>query len=593
MSAPGFLSPSGQRIRRSLKRRPFLLSDFGGLNDDTNNAALDNRDLRVAKNVMFYRERLLGGRFGYVRDPFTSALNAADPTPAVTGIIDWQPDRDAAPRCIFIAGGDGTSARPAINEDDGDGTPVDRTGTATVTAGNNNVFTFGVVKGSLYGTNGVDHPFELTDTGGAADMPGWFSNGRVAKYFHAQFNYLFAAGFTGTGDTGGGEGASQHPMGVQHDQLADPSTWLEGAVVDAIGAFGTFGDEYVTGMFRHRDFMMLGTNRRIYPVLYTGDFFGRFAVQRPLEVGLAHQRAVASINGEFTFFMDPRGEIHTIREVVRGFGDVGVSRSLTGKIRNYISNLNSNRIQFTHATFLEDRGWIVFAVSQGVNQSIHNELLVLDINQFQLDDPDPRQTRWLQWTNIPANSMAVLLRDRESSAQSAPQANGIQNLVFGTTTGWAKRFVPDESTLAGIVSFDEADDGTQDVIETEVATKYFDFGAPLSEKAVVEATFDVEPSSDIQGPTVTIEYDYGVSQSRPRNIDMAGNVGAGVPLGSFVLGTSRLASSQQVTRNRIAFVGAGTNASLRIQKDLSGTEQWKIQAATLLVEQRGETPETP
>ncbi len=449
-----------------------------------------------------------------------------------------------------------------------------------------------MIEGKLYGANGTDVPFELnTATPNATPIQNWYSDTRIPSYVHAQFGYLFMAGYTFVGATG-----TRNPMTINYSELQDPTTWLAGNTVDKIGGFGSYGDEYITGLFRHRDFMMIGTNRRIYPVAYTGDFFGRFAIQRPLEVGLAHQRAVASINGEFTFFMDPNGEIHTIREVARGFGDVGVSRSLTGKIRNYIFGLNKSRIHLSHAVYWEDRGWIVFAVSQGVNQSTHNELLILDINQLQLDDPDPKQARWLRWTslndnNIDANAMALLLRDRDTSAQSAPDRNGFQNLVFGTTTGWAKRFIADEDTT--IISFDEDDNGDQDVIETEVATKYFDFGAPVSEKAVVEAIFDVEPSSDIQGPTVIIEYDYGISQSRPRQIDMSGNVGAGVQLGSFVLDTDRLASAQQITRHRLALVGSGTNASLRIQKDLSGTEQWKIQAATLLVEQRGDTPETP
>ena len=575
--------------RRRTKRVPFVLSNFGGLNDDSNNAALDDRDLRTAQNIMFYRERLVGGRFGYIRDPFPAALNSGA---AITGIVDWHPDRESAPRTIFVAGN-------AILEDDGGGpprVPLVQTNNAAPQVGV--IHTFGVLQGKLIGTAGgttdaaANTPWELTVSGAAPDgekLVGWFGDDRTCRYLHAQFGYLFAAGFIGTTST-------RNAMTVHHSQLQDPNTWLEGSVVDKIGGFNSFGDEYVTGLFQHRDFLMIGTNKRIYPVLYTGDVFGRFAVQRPLEVGLAHQRAVASVNGEFTFFMDPQGHVHTIREAVNAFGDVGVSRSLTSKIRNYITDLNRSRIRLSHAVFLEDRGWIVFAVSKGVNQAAHNELLILDINQFPLDDPDPRAARWLRWTNVAANSMAVLSRDRRDGATavggtgSAPQTEGFQQLVFGSTTGWVKRFADHPTSF---VSYDEADDGTQDVIETELATKYFDFGHPTSEKAVVEGIFDMEPSEDIQGPTVTMEYDYGVRVSPARQINMTGNIAPGVALGAFILDVDRLASAEQITRNRIALLNAGTNVSMRIQKDLSGTQSWKMQLATLVVEQRGLTPENP
>jgi hypothetical protein len=563
--------------QRRIARVPYQLNNFGGLNDDSNNAALDDRDLRISKNMMFYRERLIGGRFGYIKDPFSAALNSGA---AITGIYDWHPDRDADPRPIFIAG-------DKIYEEVVDGTATDRTdGSLTITAGANNVFTFATVKGKLYATNGVDVPLEKPIATDAVPLSGWFANGRKAKYFHSQFGYLFAAGF----DRDGSPGAQQHEMSVAYSELEDPSTWLETHVVQKIGGFGTWGDEYITGLYRHRDFMMIGTNKRTYPVGYTGDVFSRFPIQRALDVGLAHQRAVVSINGEYTFFMDPQGHVHQVREVARGFGDVGVSRALTAKIRNYVANLNRTRIQYSHGAYLEDLGWVVFSVSYGVNQGSNNDLMILDINQFPLDEPDPRAARWMIFKNVPANAMAVLLRDREDDAASVPAVNGYQDLFFGTTTGWGKRFT--ES-----VSYDLEDDDSQSSIDTDMATKYFDFGVPVEEKAVVEGLFAMEPSSDDTGPTVSMEYDYGFRQSTPRAIDMAGNVGGGTPLGpaadAFVLDTDRLAAAEQITRNRIAFVGAGTNVSMRLRKELSGTEKWKMQEATLIVEQRGSTPENP
>lgn len=566
--------------RRRNTRTPVVLSNFRGWNDDNNNAALHDFDLRTAQNILFERRQLIGSRYGYYRDPFAAAIGGGNP---ITGIIDWQPDRDAAPRPIFVAG-------TAINEDDGDGTPTARTGTATITAGRNNLFTFGIMQASLYGTNGVDVPFELGSTGNAAALSGWYANNRKAKYFHSQFGYLFAAGFTGTGDTGSSEGAAQHPMGVQYSELQDANTWLEANVIDKIGGFASFGDEYVTGLFRHRDFLMIGTNRRIYPVSYEGTTWGRFPIQRPLEVGLAHQRAVVSINGEFTFFMSPNGHVHTIRQIAATFGDVAVSQALTSKVSNYIDNLNRQRIVYSHGTFMEEPGWVVFAVSQGVNQANHNELLILDVSDFQFDDPDPRQAKWIRWTNVQANSMAVLKRSTKAASQSTPLLDGYEHLVFGNDTGWAKRFTD-------TISYDEQDDGTQDAISTVAATKYFDFAFPLDQKSVVEAYFDMEPSTTDPGPTAMIEYDYGTVSSNSVQINMTGNIGESFNLGPdpnpFILDSSTLASTQNITRDRARFLNGGGNASLKLSQSVKDTEQWRMQQATLLVDIRGVSPDRP
>jgi hypothetical protein len=572
------------RRRRRVVRQPFVLSNFLGWNDDNNNAALHDLELRAAKNILFYRERLVGGRFGYYRgrfgyyrDPFSAAIGGGAP---ITGIVDWHPDRDSNPRPIFTAG-------TVLAEDDGDGTPTARTGTATITTGANNVFTFAVMKSDLIGTCGTGVPFELGSAGNAANLTGWFSNARTCKYLHSQFGFVFAAGFTGTGDTGSSEGASQHPMGVQHCMLQDHNTWLEGNVVDKIGGFASFGDEYITGLFRHRDYLMIGTNRRIYPVVFTGDVFSTFQVQRPLEVGLAHQRAVVSINGEFTFFMSPDGHVHAIREVAGSFGDISVGTALTSKIQNYVSTLNRTRVQYSHGVYWKEHGLVLFSVSQGVNQGSHNEIIALDVNNFPLDDPDHRAARWIRWTNINANAMAILKRNTQAASQSTPQADGYEHLVIGTTTGWAKR-------MTETISYDEQDDGTKDDIQTELSTKYWDFGEPTDRKSVVEGYFDMEPSTEDDGPTADIQYDYGVKSSRARQINMTGNIGEGdVWDSTFVWDVSRWSSTNQITRNRIRFINGGTNASLRLRQRLNGTMQWKMQSATLILELRGVSPENP
>jgi hypothetical protein len=104
----------------------------------------------------------------------------------------------------------------------------------------------------------------------------------------------------------------------------------------------------------------------------------------------------------------------------------------------------------------------------------------------------------------------------------------------------------------------------------------------------------MEPSTEDDGPTADIQYDYGVKSSRARQINMTGNIGEGdVWDSTFVWDVSRWSSTNQITRNRIRFINGGTNASLRLRQRLNGTMQWKMQSATLILELRGVSPENP
>ena len=573
----------GASDRRRLRkvRKPYKLSAFTGWNDENNHAAMLDTDLRIAKNVCLYRADLIGGRFGSHRDPFAAALNSGVP---VTGMFDFKSAKDTVQRPIFIAGNkiyaESSGADPS--------TATDVTGTA-VTIGSQNALTSGVVFNDTLimtqrgGTGGTHVPFSIAGTGNAAPLSGWFTNNRTCEYVHAQFNYLFFAGFNREGSPT----TPQNSMNVAYSELnVATAGWDDTRFVEKIGGLSAYGDEYVTGMFRHRDFLMVGTNKRIYPVTYTGNTLGLFAIQRPLDVGLASQHSVVSINGEFTFFMDPYGNIHAIHELTQRFGAVGV-QSVSRKIKNYISGLSRSMIKYVTATFDQNRGWAIWSVPNGAGATAKNELLVLDVNDFPLDEPDHRIAKFHRWTGISANSMAMMTRDSGAVASSSePSATGEPYIYFGTQTGWVKRFTD-------TISYDESDAGAQTVIESEIATKYFDFASPDEQKSVVEVRWNMEPASSDAGPTAAIEYDFGARRSNSRVINMDSNLSGNDLLDStFILDTSRLGSEESVTTSKDYFKGAGTHASVRLNKALAGTQKWKLQQFAMLVEQRGETTES-
>lgn len=582
-------------IGRGVKvRQPFLLSQFRGWNDDQNNAALDDRDLRTANNVFLERANLLRSRYGFYIDPFGAALNSgAD----ITGIYDFKSESDAKHFVVVVAGtkvyAEDNSGDPStvtdITAGTGPPTGVPEDGPDKITTGV--VFkdqlllcqsegTTGVIGGSIVPTS-YDN-----DESTSATLSGWYSDDRKPELIHSQWNFVFTAGY----NTGASPTAVLNPMTVNHSELNDANTWLEFNYVDKIGGISTYGDEYVTALFRHRDFLMIGTNKRIYPISYTGVVGSRFIVQRPLEVGVAHQRSVVSINGEFTFFMDPRGRIHTIREAASSFGDVGIS-DISRKVRNYVNSWTRNRIRFVHGVFDQKLGTIVWFVNNGT------EALVLDVNNFPLEEPDPRLASWFKWTNVSANASAMLSRDSDpadtdtaaaSRTTSEPDSDGSEAVFFGTKTGWLKRF-------SNSVSFDESDAEVQDTIATRAETKYFDFAVPDSKKKVVRVDWNMLPASTNPGPSATWLYDFGRTQSNTVTIDMDTSVGTVNLYNNGVLyndGATYGGASSLTAKSKTRFINGGTFASLQINQFLSGTTQWKLQSAVALVERSGAIRET-
>lgn len=574
----GFLSRRRQlRNDRRNPRTPFVLPPPMGWNDNSNNAALQPGDLALAENIQLERANLPRSRYGTHRDPYEAELNSGA---AINFLIDFKATKDTILRPIVIAG-------DTIFVEDASGTPsvgVDITNGNVVTAGQDLPFTSTFFKDRLilaqFGNTTGAVPIAIPAVGDAVPLSQWFGPLETPSYVHTQFNFLFFAGFDGSGIF--------DPMTVVYGELNDDGTffpWDSANVIDKIGGLSAFGDEFVTGLFPHRDFLMIGTNRRIFPVAYTGNRLGRFAIQRPIEVGLAHQNAVASINGEFTFFMDVQGQVHTVRDVVGNFGDVGI-QSVSRKVSNYLQNLDRGRVKFAQMRYWEEEGLIVTSVTSAREGLLNNEILVLDVNEFPLNEPDWRAAKWFRWTGLPANYLAIQRRNLDLVTNTSnPDIDGSEYMTFGTTTGFVKRMTP-------AISYDEDDAGVQQTIRTRYRTKAFDFDVPNREKSVVEGYWWMQPVTALQGPNATWIYDFGQRTSNVVEINLDTGLNTADTLGfTFVLGESKLGGQNATAMSKDFFNGAGQVAALDIDQTIGTTQVWKLQQATAVVELRGDAPE--
>ena len=574
----GFLSRRRQlRDDRSNPRTAIVLPPPTGWNDNANNAALQPGDLALAENIQLERANLPRSRYGTHRDPYDVELNSGA---AINLLVDFKATKDTVLRPIVIAG-------DTIFEEDASGDPsvgTDITNGMVVAAGQDLPFTSTFFKDQLiiaqYGNTAGAVPIVIPATGDAFALPQWYGVNETPSYVHQQFNFLFFAGFDGSGIF--------DPMTVVYGELNDDGTtfaWGIANVVDKIGGLSAFGDEFVTGLFTHRDFLMIGTNRRIFPVAYTGNRLGRFAIQRPLDVGLAHQNASASINGEFAFFMDIQGQIQTVRGIVGNFGDVGI-QSVSRKVSNYLQGLDRGRVKFAQMLFWEEEGLIVTSVTSQNFGVRNDEILVLDVNEFPLDEPDWRMAKWFRWKGLPANYLAIQRRNLDLVVDtSEPDIEGNEYMTFGTTTGFVKRMTP-------AISYDESDAGVQNPMRTRYRTKAFDFEVPNREKAVVEGYWWMQPVTSLQGPNARWIYDFGQISSNTVEINQDTGLNAADTLGfTFVLGESILGGQNATAMSKDFFNGAGQVAALDIDQTIGGTQVWKLQQATAVVELRGDAPE--
>jgi len=467
--------PKNQAPASASKQRSHLsvANFFGGLNEDPNFAAVEDNEFSVLEN-MYWKGRTIASRPGTERHNSVAANSGA----VCTGLFKFARAGGSAEDFVGIFGN-------KIMQDVA-GTWTDITGAVTITAGQNNLFTGVVFKDVLIVTNGVDVPIKWTGTGNAAALGG---SPPTAPFIVAKWGRLFMAGMS-----------SDRGI-IRYSGVNLPESWSAG---DELRIF-VAGEEWMTGLASFRDFLLVLTNKQIYSVTANegeGVFLAPFNVdtQKPIQVGVASQRAFQVIGGD-AVFMDYDGQVRSL-QATQQYGNVAEA-ALSRKIaRSTLKSMSLTRTQYVASAYLPAEDWVVFAITlSGV--TTNTVLIVLDLKDTSIFlDPIRAKPKWTKFTGLSANAFCTRT------------VSGTQYLYFGGYSGFVSRF---NDTVLN-------DNG---LAFTKLAkTKWFDFGAPHMVKSL--RSFSVEAEQNNSTLTINHYFDYDESQSFPLSLSLVGGVAGGV-----------------------------------------------------------------
>lgn len=400
------------------------IEEWLGRNEDKNPDSLRRGEIQDDLNA-YLRGKSLGTRPGLVHDSDYDSDFA--PGGAVQGIYEYRDDFDATRNVVVIANG----KFHVIHS----GSPTDRTGATTITAGASNVWTFTTFKGQVYAAGGADGDdllvWDGTTTSNATAHP--FTNlaGTTidAKYIFEKWGRLWVSGMNGTT-------FADNPMVVRYSQLfsndLDPSLTLDA------GQFSSFGGEFMTGLAdftsNQGEWLMVLSNRRLYAVANSGSPLQPFPTVDVIANGCVHQRAYVNLGLDFgdAVYASTQG-IHSLRQSQEH--SEAQNRFLSWKIRDTWNDLNKSRIRQITGSYWPTEGIVVYAVSTGSNTS-HDALLCLDIKN--VDQLTADTARWYVWRLSTAASINanVIAAGRDSNDEPVLFVGTEQGdvAVFSTST---------------------------------------------------------------------------------------------------------------------------------------------------------------
>lgn len=247
------------------------------------------------------------------------------------------------------------------------------------------------------------------------------------------------------------------------------------------------------------------------------------------KIGGVSPLGAAEINNDI-LFMDATANFH-ILSAVQEFGDMAASNiSRAFDVYSFIQeNFNLARLQFCRAVYYSAKREAHFAVA-GAGSSVNNVRFVVDFNRsdlmrFRYSDRDTCEALWLR-----------------------KDSNNIPRLVSGDNAGFM--WLMDQAA--------KNKDGT--FYSSSFQTPYLDFSHVDPKLATMRKIGQflecvVEPTGN-WNISVGINWDGILVQTVTFNMGVSGGA-----LGSFVLGTDRLAGTQILNRKR-RIVGSGRRLSL-------------------------------
>lgn len=478
-----------------------------GLNLDENPASLIGGDLLVAENVWYSGSRI-GTRPGvrYEASGFTGRIVGNHP---IVGGYEYRRDNDATRTMLAMVSN--TLAT-------GSGTFVGFTG-VTTSVGAEKVWTFAQHAGVMYaaGGTGTDQPWTWNGTGNATllTINDLTPAGISPTYIFSKWNRLFAAGFRVSSTGALSTDLSSNPMIVRYSALNQPTVWPAGNTFggeSAIGAFGSFGDEYITGFAdftdNEGDWLLVLTNRTIYEILQLPDVHTPFYVSSrgKAPLGCVHQRAFVSLgldSGEAVYLSE--FGIHSLRQSQEHGGRE--DRFLSWKIRPLFAGLNRSMIRRAVGAYWRTQGVVVFAVATG-SSTVNDTLLVLDVKDTR-NGLTADSARWTIW-----------------------KLSGSTADIRGVNALWPGRTADDKWVLYGgngfgdVFYFDAATASDLGAgFSIRLRTMDSDHGAPAGTKVLGDAYIHVQPSGDYT-PRVKAVFDFGAKSTRDFKLTMAPREGA-------------------------------------------------------------------
>ena len=514
------------------------LNSFGGLNEDRNPADLKENDLTIAFNCAEN-----GSRFG--TRPGT-AFEAGDYAAACGGaapIADGYECRDRRDTGHLIVM---TNDLAHVE----DGVTLDKaTNGITISAAQDERWTFMEHRDVVYGVGGADGDdiWRWADNLPATALTAvTFENAATvaidAKFCLQKWNYGFLAGMNGAV-------VEDNPMVLRYSALNDLDTWPVGNTIggsSAIGGFDSYGNNEITGLASFSDndgdWLMVLTDRAIYPVSQTPNFISPFVVNYAIQNGCVGHKAYVSLgmdSGDAVYVSE--NGIHSIRQSQQH--GLRSDRFLSWPIRDTFAGLNKKRMQYISGVYDEVNGRVLFTVPEaaGSDQSLILCMEIRDIDEITADT-----VRWRIW-RLTDNKANCLFIGRD-------ETTGVKHVYLGDYDGQVLRF--QETTYQDIT-----DAGAAAPYTVRWQTKHDDHESPGIKKGLGNAWVVVGPSGTYK-PAMTPVFNYGTAQEAAQGLSLAS---ADALWDVMMWDIDNWGSVNQLVQNRLYEYGAGFTTAWKFE----------------------------
>ena len=490
-----------------------VLGPFRGLNQDENPYALNKNDLIVARNVV-RRGNTWGTRPGTILEgqgqQYDQPLTGENP---VQGLHEHRENSDEGRHLLAVSD---SGSDLVFHEHN-----MSLTDSATITAGQDNVWTFANHNNLTYAAGGADGDHFWSWDGNTGNSPTEIAlvdsaaTALEPKFVFAWRGYLFINGLQD------GTIFDNNPSTTRFcDFATDPTTvgnWSHGNTI----GFRAFGSSHTTGMASFRDnngsFLLVLHNDGIGSVTLdpTTGFNVPFQINDEIANGCVHQRAFVSLGLDAgdAIYMSDKG-IHSLRQS-QEHGN-RADQFLTWKIREFFSTLNTSRKKFAVGAYDFVNGYCVWAVTTTGN-SAHDKMLCLDVKG---NEPITAENAvWSIWDLNGRNVNELkMLRDQDDEWR----------LYYGDTAGGVgyfsnSTFSDNNDTILAIASAPYT---------VKMQTPHSSYGSILSRKTLGDVMITLQPGGNYK-PTMQFHFDYGQKVSNTKQLSMAAASG-------FVLGTDTL-----------------------------------------------------